>query len=172
MKAPRALELDFRAPARAASRAGGALLALALVFSAHVALSYRDARDSVADKERRLARLGRPAAPAPQAASREEIAFAGETLQRLATPWDNLFGALESTASDQVALLAIEPDAKTGAALIRAEARDYLAALNYVLRLQEAPALHQVRLVRHELRPQAPPGTVAFAVRVTWKEPQ
>lgn len=170
------LDLEYRGNRQGSPWAGRALLALAIVVAAQVGISYREARDSVADKERRLARLERAAgrvsgaSAAPRAASAEEIAFARDTVRRLATPWDNLFGALEAVPREKVALLAIEPDAKSGSALIVAEAKDHVAALDFVLQLQNASTLKRVHLVRHELRPQGPRGTVGFSVSAAWSD--
>ena len=58
-----------------------------------------------------------------------------ETVQRLSLPWDELFSALESAASDKVALAGIEPDPRNGTVTISGDSKDYLAALSYVLNL-------------------------------------
>ena len=172
------LDLDFRAAPAPSRWAGLVLAAVAVALCADVALSYRSVRDAVADKETRVATLERragssSAARGPAAgAGADEIAAARDAIQRLATPWDNLFGALEAANGEHVALLAIEPEAKSGSALISAEGEDYLAALNYVLALQEAPTLKHVRLVKHELVGRGASGTVRFSVSVSWKEPK
>ena len=79
-----------------------------------------------------------------------------ETVARLATPWDRLFGALESASNDQVALLGIEPDPKAGTVLITGDSKNYLAALSYVLNLSKAEGLGGVQLVRHEAKSNDP----------------
>ena len=93
-----------------------------------------------------------------------------ETVDRLGLPWDTLFGALESAATDQVALLGIEPDPKAGTVVISGDSKDYLAALSYVLNLGRAGALSRVQLVRHEAKPNDPQGPVSFAVSAAWSE--
>jgi hypothetical protein len=174
----RRLELDFRGTGAPSPWAGPVLLALAIALMADLGVSYYEVRQAVADKEWRLARLERPAAGGKaldaglRSVPAEEIALARETIARLALPWDNLFGALEGAASDTVAVLAVEPDPGTGSALISAEAKDYVAALNYVLQLEAAPTLKRVRMVRHEIRPQGPRATVAFSVSASWSEPR
>jgi hypothetical protein len=137
-------------------------------------VSYYGARKDVARNEARLAKAGPPAdgagraAAAARAISPEELAVARETIQRLSMPWDNLFGALESAATDQVALLAIEPDPKSGTVVISAEGKDYAAALSYVLELSRAKTLSQVHLVKHELQESDPQRPVAFSVSASW----
>jgi Tfp pilus assembly protein PilN len=100
----------------------------------------------------------------------EEIAAARDTVQRLTLPWPGLFGALESAASEDVALLAIEPDPRAGKVTISGDSKDYLAALTYVLNLSRSEALSSVELVRHEVKQNDPRHPVAFAVSASWKE--
>lgn len=158
------LELDFAARRAASPWVGRVLLAAAIAFAVDVGLAYRGARDALAASKATLAKAQ------PRAASRkvsaEEIALARDTVARLSTPWERLFGALESAAGEQVALLAIEPDPQAGTVTILGDSKDYLAALTYVLNLSRAESLSRVQLLRHERKANA----VAFAVSASWSE--
>ena len=159
------IDLDFVARRRS-PWAGRVLLALAVAFSADVALSYRQAQSVL---EATAALASRSEARAPQRrASAEEVAQVRDTLARLSLPWDKLFGALESAASERVALLAVEPDSKTGTVVISGDSKDYLAALSYVLELSHSDSLSKVQLVRHELKASDPQRPVAFTVTARW----
>jgi Tfp pilus assembly protein PilN len=103
-------------------------------------------------------------------ASPEELALARDTVERLGLPWTKLFAALEAAADDQVALLAIEPDTKSGTVKISGDSKDYLAALGYVLNLSQAEALSNVQLVRHEVKQNDPQRPVAFSISAAWNE--
>jgi hypothetical protein len=166
------LELDFRRTRRAAPWAGWTLLAMALLFIGDLAYTYNAARASLANAEARLAKIGRPVDGARpgmrRSATPEEIAAARETYQRLAMPWNQLFGALESAATERVTLVAVEPDAKTGTVKISGEGKDYPAVLDYVVQLRAAPTLAGAHLVKHELRQDGPQPSVAFSVAATW----
>ena len=162
------LEVDFVRRAKASPWVGRALLALALAFSLDVALSYREVRDALALNEAKAAKAPR-SAPAKQATP-EEVAAARETVDRLALPWNTLFSALESAATDQVALLGIEPDAKAGTVLISGDSRDYLAALTYVLNLSRDEALTRVALLRHETKAGDAHAAVSFDVSAAWSK--
>jgi HAMP domain-containing protein len=162
------LALDFIRSARS-PWATRLLLGVALALSLDVALSYKHLRASVAVNEARLAQ-GQPRSAPARRHSAEEIAAVRETVDRLGMPWDRLFGALESAASDQVALLGVEPDPKTGTVVISGDSKDYLAALSYVLNLSQAEALNRVQLVRHEVKANDPQAPVRFAVSAGWKE--
>ncbi len=159
-----ALDLDFIARRRASPWVGRVLLAVAVTIGVDMALQFRMLITVIAQEREQLAKLsprgGRPAKPA----SAEEVAAARETVQRLSLPWTKLFDAIESAASDQVALTAIEPDPRAGTVRITGDSKDYLAALTYVLNLSRAEGLSSVQLVRHEVRQ----GSVGFTISAAW----
>ena len=160
------LDLDFRAARRAPPWAGRALLALAAVCAVDAGMSYSAADKAVREGEMRLA-ARKPASRAAKATP-QEVAAARETVQRLGLPWDELFGALESAASERVALAAIEPDARAGTVTISGDGKDYLAALTYVSNLARADGLERVQLVRHEQKGADAKGPVTFSVSAAW----
>jgi hypothetical protein len=164
------LEIDFSGRRRRSPWPGRILIVLAAAVCLDSALSYREAREAVHGSEARLAQARPRSAPAPKVAQ-EELTVVRETLERLATPWDRLFGALESASSHQVALLGIEPDVKAGTVTISGDSKDYLAVLSYVLTLSQSKALDRVQLVRHEIKANDPQKPVSFAVSAGWREP-
>ena len=99
----------------------------------------------------------------------KDLRAAEQVVQRLALPWDELFRAVETAASDRVALLTIEPDPQKGALSISGEALDYFAVLTYVARLSEPGQLTDVHLVRHETRQDDPRRPLAFTIAASWK---
>jgi len=160
----RALSIDFGPRTRSSPWAARVLFAVAAAVALDGGLAYHDARKAIGANQAALARLP---AGAPPSASKEEVALARDTVARLTMPWDSLFGAIETAASDQVALLAVEPDPKAGKVTISGEGKDYLAALTYVLNLSRSDALSGVQLVRHEVKPDGP---VAFSIAAIWRE--
>ena len=158
------LELDFVRRRQASPWAGRLLLAVAVGFAGDVGLSFFKVKGSLIETEARLNRASGQFQSARRVAP-EEVAAARETVQRLALPWDELFSALETAASDDVALLAIEPDPKSGTVVITGDSKDYLAALTYVLNLSRTEGLSRVQLVRHEARQNA----VGFSVSAKWR---
>jgi Tfp pilus assembly protein PilN len=171
-----ALDLDFYRQAPASRWTGRVLLVAAIAFSAHLIYSYQHLEQTIAQQKEQLARLPKPrdAFARAEAASRNispaEIAFARETIERLSTPWNELFTALESVRGERVALLSIEPDSRAGTVAIAAEARSYAQALDYVSQLRRGTRLTNVNLVKHEMRPDGAQKTVAFFVSASWKE--
>jgi hypothetical protein len=161
-----ALELDFVAHRRASPWVGRALLAVAIMVLVDAALQFRMLTTVIAQEREQLAQLGPRGARAAKPASAEEVAAARETVQRLSLPWASLFSAIESAASDQVALTAIEPDARNGTVKITGDSKDYLATLTYVLNLSRADGLSSVQLLRHETRQGD--RAVAFTISAAW----
>ena len=160
------LELDFRGAPRGSRWLGRALLALGAAVCADAGLSYKALHDVVAQNEVRVARRASPG-PAPKV-SAPELAAVRETVQRLTLPWDDLFAAIESVASDKVALATIEPDPRNGTVTISGDGKDYLAALSYVFNLSRSDNLERVQLLRHEHKANDPNGPVSFAVSANW----
>ena len=164
----RKLHVNFVGRGARAPWAGRVLMAVALVFAGDVALSYKQVREAIALNENSMRE--QPRVAVARAIAPEEVAVVSETVNRIGMPWEKLFGALESAASDQVALLGIEPDPKTGTVVISGDSKDYLAALSYVLNLSRADSLARVQLVRHDTREKDPQGPVSFAVSAAWRE--
>ena len=164
-----ALKLDFRRASGTPRWVAPALLAIALAFAGDAGFSFFKVKREMRKSETALARLDpRSFRPLP-GASPEEVAAARDTVERLSLPWDRLFSALEAAASDQVALLAIEPDPKSGTVTISGDSKSYLAALTYVLDLSRAEGLSHVQLARHEQH-NDPQKTVAFSVSASWRK--
>jgi hypothetical protein len=157
------LHVNFAGTRRVAPWIGRVLLGLAVAVCADAGLSYVAIRKAVDGGEQQLAQR------APRAAalkvSAPEVTAVRETVQRLSLPWDELFAALESAASEKVALTLIEPDVSKGTVTISGDGKDYLAALSYVSNLSRTEGLERVQLVRHE---QKDNGPVSFAVSAAW----
>jgi hypothetical protein len=162
------IELDFIGRSARARWAPRVLLACALGLAGDMTLSYVQLLREARSNEAIVARA-KPHKPVANA-SAEELALARDTVERLGLPWAKLFAAVEAAGSDQVALLAIEPDTKSGTVKITGDSKDYLAALGYVLTLSQNEALSHVQLVRHEVRQNDPQHPVAFSISAAWNE--
>jgi len=162
------IELDFIRRAPRSRWAGRVLLAVALGVAGDMAFTFVQLARTVKSNEAVVARA-QPRKPV-HTVSAEEAALARDTVERLGLPWSKLFSALEAAANERVALLAIEPDTKTGTVKISGDSKDYLSALAYVLNLSQADALSHVQLVRHEVKQNDPQRPVAFSISAAWNE--
>ena len=166
------IELDFVRRPPASRWAGRVLLAVALGVAGEMGLTCVQLERAVKSNEAVVARaaVAGNAQKAVHSVSPEEVAAARETVDRLGLPWTKLFAALEAAANEHVALLAIEPDTKSGTVTITGDSKDYLSALTYVLNLSRADALSHVQLVRHEVKQDDPQRPVAFSISAAWNE--
>jgi len=168
----RALELDYLRSPGHLRRPRHILAAVALVFALDAGWQHYSLKENIALRTERLAQTG--AAPLERQparlASPEEYVFARDTIGRLATPWDRLFQALEAAQTEQIALLAIEPDAEHRTVTISGEAKDYLAALTYVASLSAQKALRRVHLTRHETQRGSSARPLAFTISAAWRD--
>lgn len=170
----RSLDIDFVKVRPATPWVRWALLAIAIAFCIDLGISYYRLGYRIAANEQRLAEIQRAANAAGKTgiAARpptpEELRVARDTVQRLAMPWSALFKALESSASDSVTLLAIDPQPKNGTVVISGEAASYRAVLDYVALLGAAGALERPHLLRHERRRDDTQDIVAFSILASW----
>jgi Tfp pilus assembly protein PilN len=106
----------------------------------------------------------------PPAKLAEIIKFSNRTIHQLNLPWDILFTQLEAAKNDGVALLGIEPNAKSNAIKVEGEAKDYAAMLKYVRSLSEQGVLQGVYLTEHKMDDQNPDKPIRFTLEASWVE--
>lgn len=176
----RALRLDFQQPAGGRRAWGTLLLGIGAVLGTWAVLEYGTAGDELARWEQRLSdtrRLAKRALPsfaveeAPSSALAQELKDANTVLDRLALPWDALFGDIETAVVPDVALLGVQPDARGRLVTLEGEARDLKALLTFLARLDAAPGLADAHLTRHEIRLNDPNHPLAFTIQAKWTPP-
>lgn len=164
----RPLELDF--VRRPRPWLAWALLALALFIVVDVGRAWVDARRALADGGRRAEERKRAPVEAPVSEQMQrELDNARRILLDLALPWQALFRSVEAAAGEHTAVLTIEPEAGRGQVRITGEARNYLEALNFIVRLEEDKVLERVHLISHEVREDDPDHPYHFAVMGSWR---
>lgn len=172
----RRLELDLVAPVRRGGRAGSLLLLLAVIAAGAVGWQHRALHDELLELEARAAPV-RSQAPAPSATAVSaprarqavlEVQQAAQVAGRLNVPWDALFAALETAATPDVALLAIESEAGRRSVRLSGEARQLGALLAYVRSLRGRSALTDVFIHSHEMQAQDPQHPVRFSIAASW----
>jgi Tfp pilus assembly protein PilN len=166
----RALDLDLvrRRPAWPA----WLMLAIGIVLAAEALFGYFSLRDEVAQQQRRRVapRIATvtPKEPVSEQTQRE-LNAAQQILRELALPWDALFGAIEASTDSSTAMLSIEPDGGKRVVRISGEARNYLAVLNFMARLEKAQVLTGVHLLSHQVREDVAGQPVQFVLAANWR---
>jgi hypothetical protein len=101
---------------------------------------------------------------------REQIKKANAVLQVMNVPWGELFAAIESAENADVALLAVQPDARNSTVLIGGEARNLPAIFAYMQRLERTQRLRGAMLLSHEVKDKEPGQPVAFTLSAMWQD--
>lgn len=160
------------------------VLVLAVAVLLITGWQWTSLRSERAGLQQQLNRLQAQAQPVqaqaikPQSLSsgqKNEIKQANQVLDELGRPWPALLLRLEQSASPDIALMTIRPDAAKGRLRLKGEARDVSALLAYLQRLEAVPEMHDVVLDEHELM-EKPEGEgvarfIQFGVTARWGQP-
>jgi hypothetical protein len=98
-----------------------------------------------------------------------QVAEAEEVVRQLATPWHTLFRSLEHAYVEEIALLAVQPDAQRRTVAIVGEAREYGDILAYLTRLRAEAPLADAYLVGNEVKESDPQRPLVFTIAAQWR---
>ncbi len=172
------LRLDYQRSMQPFPWEGLLLLVLALVALIAIGMHYRDLSAQAALWESRADRIEHAAQrQRPEGRSDERMAVdralevkrANEVLRQLSVPWDGLFQTVESVASKDVTLLALEPDTEKRLVKISGEAKNMMAMLDYIKQLENRDVLGTVYLQSHHVQLQDPEKPVRFELLAMWR---
>jgi Tfp pilus assembly protein PilN len=99
-----------------------------------------------------------------------QVNAVNQAIQQLNLPWRDLFSAIESATPANVALLAIEPDAKKHTLKETAEAKTSDDMIGYVEQLKKQGLFSNVLLTKHEINEQDPNKPIRFQLEAEWIE--
>lgn len=175
----RRLELDYQIPVDRPRRTAGWLLLLTgVVLLVEMGMSYdrlQNDREAMG-REMRTSRISmdmlqKQKESAGYKFTDKDFTEAHQIINRLSTPWDELFAGLESASNENVAILSIEPDMQTRLLRIEGEAKDYAAALTLVAKLRTTKPFSDVFLLRHETKRDDPQHPIGFTLSLRWVKP-
>jgi len=173
----RALRLDYSNDGGLRNLFGYLLLGLVILFTVATAWYFNQLRQETKHLETMVDKVegrisGRVTASdvrqMPPAKLAEVIKFSNHAIHQLNLPWDVLFKQLEVAKGDGIALLGIEPNAKSTAIKVEGEAKDYAAMLKYVRNLSGQGVLQGVYLTEHKMDDQNPDKPVRFTLEASW----
>jgi hypothetical protein len=95
------------------------------------------------------------------------VARANTVIAALNLRWDAMFADLETAANDNVALLAIQPEAGATHIRVAGEARRFDDLLAYISRLEATRGFSNVLLLNHALV-EAPGQALSFTLIADW----
>ncbi len=168
----RAVEIDFQDPWSARRRRWLLLLALAIGVLCAMCLDYRGVKQQELELMRSTGGQSSEVVPARARiltqAQAAEVRAANQVIEALNVPWGQLVEAFESRDPGQVALLAIEPDARKRVVRITGEVRTLALLPDYLELLGRKPLLREVILLEHQVQLQDPQKPVRFVVQAAW----
>lgn len=167
----RRLQLDFIAPPRRPRWLGYTLLVVSLVIAADLVVRYTEARLGLERIEAGRDLLNDERLQ-PRPVSREkldeQIKNVELVVRQLALPWASLIHTLEDAATNDVAILQLQPDAQQRLLRVTAEARHQDAMFEYLRQLANAKALLHVHLVSHQVQFDDPQRPIQFSVQASF----
>jgi Tfp pilus assembly protein PilN len=173
----RALDLDFVQRARRLRSLGLALLLIITVATGYVGHIYYQQENELERweaKQHSYQEMQSKNAESSAAqhsklkSSQAELNAAAQAIDHLSFPWDRLFQEIESSVTEQVVLLSLEPIIGKKEVKIMAEAKNLSAMLDYVNTLQSRALFKDVHLESHQIQQQDPQKPVRFMVNAHW----
>jgi hypothetical protein len=174
----RAIQLDF-ALSRKPSMLGIAMFVLALLVLTIIWQRHTHINQELLTLDQSIQELKerkglKPAEPLLKAKSSADLLANIEEAKKLASflmiPWGDVLSALETSALDDLALLAIEPDAKKRQLKITAEAKNKDIMFSYLEKLEGSDELANVYLLKHEIIEDVDQHPIRFVAVATWKD--
>ncbi len=124
-----------------------------------------------AQREQLAARLHRrhprEQVPAELSAQFDQAATA---YAQIMTAWDDLFQALETSRSGEIALLSLTADTAKQEFALSGEAKDFGALSKFSDTLSASPMFRRVALSNHKLSEGTPPIVVKFDLMLAWRQ--
>lgn len=178
------LQIDFSAPGvqRTLHRTGprtwavaGAALLLCLyagVQGAHLLAQQRaDQAQLQAARQRAAAPVATGAAKAAPRIGELQAGAVNAAIMQLNLPWRALHDAIGAATPPEIAMLALEPDARKRTMKITAEAKSSDAMIGYVEELKKQELFAGVVLTRHEINDLDPARPIRFQIEAEWTAP-
>ncbi len=156
------------------------ILLIGLLILAGVLLQYRHITEEVNYWSNRVERLEKQQQQkaAPRARStrvrefsqeiRKEIAQANTVLDQINLPWETLFDSIESAATEQIALLSLQPNVANQTLRISGEAKNMSELLDFVEALERELVFENVHLLNYKIKQDNPNRPIIFLLTATW----
>jgi len=164
-----AISTYLRPPSRASR---WMTLLMGLLLAGWTVLAWRILAEHTAEQQvmRNIARVrerlaaAQPPPPPSKTAAEQSKRWADLKAER-DFAWAPLFNALERSGNPDIELLEFHPDKMNASVVLRGEAKDEEALLDFVDRLSHSPALVHVYLSHRKLRKRDRLVTLSFEVR-------
>ncbi|MNS03129.1 hypothetical protein D3C72_344570 [compost metagenome] len=104
----------------------------------------------------------------PSSISQSDANAVNNVIQRLNLPWLQILDSVETATPNEVALLALEPDAKKNILKGLAESKTTDEMVSYIQSMNEQKFFHTVTLSRHEVNSLDANKPIRFQFEASW----
>ena len=171
------LALDFAQPQGQSRTTAIVVIAVAALLLSLSLWQSDKARVRVSTLESELSSLGVKhdagrIRSAPETATgvelEERMRKANRVIRQLSTPWEDVFGGIESANGKHVALLSLDSDPSNAEVRVGAEARSAQKMLEYLERLRQDGRLSPAILQSHQIMTEDPSRPIRFTFTASW----
>lgn len=175
------LKLKFPYHEQSIPQVDFAVLLIGLLILAGVLLQFRYITEEVNYWNNRVERLEKQqqqkAAPRTRSSARirefsqeirKEIAQANGILDQINLPWETLFDSIESAATEQIALLSLQPNVSSRTLRISGEAKNMSELLDFVEALEREAVFENVHLLNYKVKQDNPHRPIVFLLTAAW----
>lgn len=166
------LRLDYQRSMKPFPVAGVILLLLAILMLSLIGQHYYQLTLQLSDWQDSLDKFERQAQVKPRRHDipemMQEIRRANDVLRQISLPWDRLFQVVESSVSQDVTLLGMEPDIEKHVVRISCEAKNIAAMLSYIRQLEAQHEFGSIYLQSHQIQEHDPEKPVRFSLVAAW----
>jgi len=159
------------------------ILLIGLLVLAGVLLQFRQVTEEVNHWANRVERLEKQqqqkAAPRTRSTPRikefsqeirKEITQANAILDQINLPWETLFDAIEHAATDEIALLSLQPNVASRILRLSGEAKSMSELLDFVEALERELVFENVHLLNYKVKQDNPHRPIIFLLTAAWMQ--
>ncbi|MDV6348574.1 fimbrial assembly protein [Nitrosomonas sp. Is35] len=159
------------------------ILLIGLLVLAGVLLQFRQVTEEVNHWTNRVERLEKQQQQkaAPRARStprikefsqeiRKEITQANAILDQINLPWETLFDAIEHAATEEIALLSLQPNVASRTLRLSGEAKSMSELLDFVEALERELVFENVHLLNYKVKQDNPHRPIIFLLTAAWMQ--
>lgn len=159
------------------------ILLIGLLVLAGVLLQFRQVTEEVNHWTNRVERLEKQqqqkAAPRTRSSPRikefsqeirKEITQANAILDQINLPWETLFDAIEHAATEEIALLSLQPNVASRTLRLSGEAKSMAELLDFVEALERELVFENVHLLNYKVKQDNPHRPIIFLLTAAWMQ--
>jgi len=159
------------------------ILLIGLLMLAGVLLQFRQVTEEVNHWTNRVERLEKQqqqkAAPRTRSTPRikefsqeirKEITQANAILDQINLPWETLFDAIEHAATEEIALLSLQPNVASRTLRLSGEAKSMSELLDFVEALERELIFENVHLLNYKVKQDNPHRPIIFLLTAAWMQ--